>query len=556
MGYTLLEKFVPIDETKIRNVKLILNGTKQLYNPEKPMMINLGPVLMDSVPPIPNISNPLNAAIGVAKRIAYDTPKPCNIKLRKLKRFVYKWCKRNLIPLSPGTDCSFNTWIESTNYSRRRKNELTEVWNQIKDIDPMTLLQDKKVTRLKCFVKHEWYVQYKHARGIFSRSDEFKCLVGPIFKQIEKQVFALPYFIKKIPVTERPSLMKETFESYKWFAAADFTSFEAHFTKDVFEAIEFVLYDYMTQYLECRDWFKYMLRHVIAGLNICLFKYFTLQIEATRQSGEMCTSLGNGFSNLMIIMFISYTKNKYIPKCFVEGDDSLVAYKERNDIPSVKDYEELGFTIKIETSEHYNKMSFCGNIFDVDDLVVVTDPVYVMSTFGWGDMKYHGCGSKMKKVLLRAKCLSLKFQYAGCPIITELADYGLRMTRGTNIRQSYIDSLDVYQKQKLIDALKIDPHQKIEIPFKTRLLVEEIYGISINAQLDIEKSLSLKNDFEPIYCNLIVDRAHPDFLDMFSVYVGSVGDRMVAPHGKGFELYREICRRMVGTLPWWVPTES
>lgn len=552
MGYTLREKFVALNESEIRtDVKIKTNVKPFENNNNKPMMINLGPVLLDSVPPIPDISDPVNAAIGVSKRIAYKTPPVNKVKLRKLRRFVYRWCKKNLVPLSPDIDVSFHTWIENTNYSRRRKDELCRTWEKIKDLDPMEILKNKKFTSLKCFVKHEWYVSFKHARGIFSRSDEFKCLVGPIFKQIEKQVFSLPNFIKKIPVSDRPRIMKETFSGYKFFAAADFTSFEAHFTKDVYEAIEFTMYDYMTQFLACKTWFQYMLRNVIAGLNICLFKYFTVQIPATRQSGEMCTSLGNGFSNLMIINFVSYMKNKYIPDCFVEGDDSLVAYKHETHAPNVNDYKDLGFTIKLETSHYYNKMSFCGNIFDVDDLVVVTDPVYVVSTFGWGDMKYHGCGSKMKKTLLRAKSLSLKFQYAGCPIITALADYGLRMTKTVNIRQSYIDTLDVYHKDQLLNALKIDPCQKIEIPFKTRLLVEEIYGISVTSQLEIEKCLESKNDFEPIYCNLLVDRAHPDFLEMFSTYVMPDKKINIRPFGKTNLLYKRVLRTLFGHVPWW-----
>lgn len=515
------------------------------------MATNLGPVFDGSVPPMPDISDPLNAFTGCAKRIAYKTPQFCKIKLRKLKRFVHSWCKRNLTPLAPDTDVSFDTWIESTNYSRTRKEELREAWNTIKDKDPMEVLDDVSFIKLKCFVKWEFYTGFKHPRGIFSRTDPFKTLVGPIFKQIEKQVFALPFFIKKIPVADRPRMIKEKFSGHKWFAAADFTSFEAHFTADVFDAIEFVMYKYMIQYLNCRKWFTHMLYNVIAGVNRCIFKFFNMKIKSTRQSGEMCTSLGNGFSNLMIILFMCWSKNRYLCDAFVEGDDSLVAYREKSHIPTISDYKNLGFTIKMEISDRYYDMSFCGNIFHPDDLVVLTDPIYVLSTFGWADKKYLAASPRLKRGLIRAKSLSLKFQYPGCPIITALADYGLRVTRGVRLRASIVDSMDVYHKDILVQALKIDPETPVDVPISSRILMEKVFGITIANQLLIEKCLNEKNDIEPINMPWLLDACPDDFLNMWSNYVMKDPKQVSRPSGDNENYYAKILKNHVKKVPWW-----
>lgn len=548
---------LPLDLTKIKtDLRFKWHKIAPLPFLIRPIASNLGPVLEGAVPPRPDISDPLNGVTGVAKRIAYSPPRPNFFKLRKIKRFTLKWCKRNLTPLAPDTDYSFDWWINTTNYTLARKEELRELWEAIKDSDPLTIIRNRKHVSLKCFVKDEWYVDYKFPRGIFSRSDTFKTLVGPVFKRIEEQVFSLPYFIKKIPVKDRPKEMKNRFSSYSWFAAADFSSFEAHFTRPVMEAIEFVMYKFMVQFLPCAAWFIIMLYEVLAGDNHCHFKYFSFIIEATRASGEMCTSLGNSFANLMIILFVCWILNHYLPFPFVEGDDSTTGYRAKADIPTVDDYRDLGFTIKMEVSNHFNEMSFCGNIFDIEDEVVVTDPVYVMCTYGWGSKEYCRASTRTKKSLLRAKSLSLKFQYAGCPIITSLADYGLRMTAGTTVKKSVIDSYDVYHKDTLLAALKIDPKTKINIPPRTRLLMEKIFGITVATQLAIEKCLDQKNDLLPISLPVVLDLVPDCYKKMWGYVVPKDGVPLRDPPAHNAYYAETMANFTEQEIPWWFNTSA
>lgn len=80
-------------------------------------------------------------------------------------------------------------------------------------------------------------------------------------------------------------------------------------------------------------------------------------------SGDMCTSLGNGFSNKMKAEFLAYKAGGTIDG-FVEGDDGL--FVTNFELRS-SDYEKLGFTIKIEEIADPCEASFCGMIFGEDE---------------------------------------------------------------------------------------------------------------------------------------------------------------------------------------------
>jgi hypothetical protein len=88
------------------------------------------------------------------------------------------------------------------------------------------------------FVKDEGYDSFKHARGINSRTDEFKVRVGPIFKLIEKEVFKLPCFIKKVPLDRRAEYILDMMGETGPFLVSDYTAFESLFTRDIMSRVE------------------------------------------------------------------------------------------------------------------------------------------------------------------------------------------------------------------------------------------------------------------------------------------------------------------------------
>jgi hypothetical protein len=340
-----------------------------------------------------------------------------------------------------------------------------------------------KYAKVKSFIKDECYLEYKQARAINSRCDQFKCMVGPIFKLIESEVFKLKYFIKKIPMHKRMDFIREVFDHpFDSIICTDFSQFEAHFTADLFETVEFELYDYMTSQLPEHEKFMRLVREFISEFNFCTMSDITYEIEATRMSGEMCTSLGNGFSNLMFIKFICH-ELKSRCRGVAEGDDGMFGIN--GTIPSSQDFARLGLTIKLQEVKDPNKASFCGMIFDYEERAIITNPIKFVLSLGWARGKYV-LANRLHPGLLKGKLLCSLYQYPSCPIVTPLTIF---LNNSLGDIQPIFDAEDSHH-QHIIDSAK--EHRPVLKPIgvNTRYLMAEIYGITPENQLIIEHQLT------------------------------------------------------------------
>lgn len=454
---------------------------------------------------------------GVRRRFASKPPDARPGLLLELRKFVREWCRENLTPLSNCSDTSVETWLESTHYPRWRKDQLLNTW---KDINGHL---DHRHYKCKGFMKDETYTKYKHARGINSRMDAFKCLVGPIFKLIEKEVFKRKEFIKNVPVAERPNVIaSEVFMSGEGAYATDYEAFESLFTKDLMEACEFELYDYMTSHLNEGSEFMRTCRKVLGGKNEIQYKHFIVKLMATRMSGEMCTSLGNSFANLMCLLFSARRNGNTNVRPKIEGDDCIATMNGKS--LTSKIFEELGLKIKIDKHDNPATASFCGMVFDLEDKINVTDPRDVLAGFGWTTVQYARSKSVKLKVLLRCKALSYAHQYPGCPIISSLAHYGLKVTRSIDIRHHVYNSgnISMWDREQLIEALRDEKSiQKRPAGLRTRFLVESLYGVSRRSQELLEEMLDFKTDLSPLDCSMIYN-FHPDWENYYYTYGRSV----------------------------------
>jgi hypothetical protein len=322
---------------------------------------------------------------------------------------------------------------------------------------------------------------------INSRTDEFKCAVGPTFKLIEQALFKSSWFIKKIPVKDRPRyIFEKVYRLGSKYICTDYTAFESHFTRELFESCEFVLYDFMIQYLPNREEFAFYVHDIIGGRNTCFSKLVTVSLEATRMSGEMCTSLGNGFSNLMFFLFLCKEKGCTNVVGVVEGDDGLFAVTGPH--PTEDDFKRLGLTIKMQVYDDLARASFCGLIFDASDLINIADPIKILCQTGFSTQQYVFSKSKILRGLLKAKAFSLAYQYPGCPIISSFSRYLLRVLEDDYVyfRKGNTDYTDLLQKEaftfwlKHREVLEVDP-----LP-ATRILMESVYGISVSDQYAME----------------------------------------------------------------------
>jgi len=380
-----------------------------------------------------------------------------------------------------------------------------------------TIKKDSR--RVKTFVKDEFYSEFKHPRMINSRDDLYKIAVGPIFKLIEKEVFSLDWFIKKIPINQRPDyIYQRVYRAQQKYIATDYTAYESHFTKEIMEACEFELYRYMVDLLPEKHQFMQLLS-ALKSKNLICGNFFNYTVDATRMSGEMNTSLGNGFSNLMFMLFACSEVGAFNVTGVVEGDDGLFVMDGPR--PTSETFKNMGLTIKLEVCESISTASFCGLIFDEEDLINISNPIEDLQTFGWSDKKYSNAGSNKLKGLLRSKSLSMLYQYQNAPIYQALARYGIRMTEG--VRAISSSHYNTYERDVIQEAYCFyNKHSHIAhkaVPIRTRLLMEREFGISVETQLRIERYLDSLTDIQPLVIPLVSFVSHDDAKKMYDLFV-------------------------------------
>ncbi len=342
---------------------------------------------------------------------------------------------------------------------------------------------------------------------------------GPIFKLIEEKLFALEWFIKHTPTNERVTeILRELNQLGAKIVSTDYTSFEALFTKEFMDATELELYRYMTQNLPDQEWID-IVTEALTGINSCDFANFSIDIEATRMSGEMCTSLGNSFANLMAFLFICEEAKCESVKGRVEGDDGIFTYFGRT--LTSKDFEELGLIIKIQEHDVVTEASFCGIIADADELINIRNPIEALLDFGWTTQQYEHSNLRTRMGLLRAKALSMKYQYNGCPVLEYAARYALRMTEGFEPKwNSYLSTYELQRKK----INEVDGKYPIKDPgIKTRLLAEKMFNLSVETQKVIETYFEKCDRLQPIDLRVIDELVNKDQKHYYDNYVCNVG---------------------------------
>jgi hypothetical protein len=486
-------------------------------------MVSLGFGLEGAALPHPDCRDVQTAINAVKKRAACKPPEPNRALLRALRKFTISYLRRHYRPLRQEEDLSVESWLAKTTYPKWRKIELLRKYSEVKD------RYDPKYFRVKSFLKDETYPEYKHARAINSRTDEFKCFVGPTFRLIEESVYEDKHFIKHVPVALRPKVIAERLSRPgAKYIATDYTAFESLFTKLLMTHVEFELYRYMTQSLPNHKEFMWYCHNVLAGTNVCDFNGFTARMKATRMSGEMCTSLGNGFANLMVMLFMLERNGCYGVDGFVEGDDGLFVFE--GPVPTEKQFEDMGLTIKMIEHGDLCRASFCGIIFDEFDQINVTNPLEVLASLGWTSSRYTRSSSSKLKGLLRCKALSLAHQYPGCPIISTLAFKVLELTRGTQIKRLIFNgaAFNNWEREQLIAAFRDEAKIKqVPIGNNTRLLVSEEFGISLSDQAYIEDKIEKMTEIRMIndeYLLSIMPRIWREYYDAYHVRMDPKGD--------------------------------
>jgi hypothetical protein len=475
---------------------------------------SLGVHVPNAILPHVDPNDARTALTGAMYRFCRKIPNAA-ISKPDFREFVDNWLKNNMKPLAADTDTSFERWIAGTPYTQTRKLELTMKWMEMKsrgkDID-------RKTAGVKSFIKDEHYPTFKHARAINSRSDQFKCLTGPIFQLISDELFKLPWFIKKIPIRDRPQyIIDMCYRVGQHYLTSDYTSFEAHFDKEVMRDCEERLYRYMTSNLAERDTFNELIDTYFCDVeNYIMFKNFTVSINGKRMSGEMCTSLGNGFSNLMFMLYLCHKNGNTDIKGVIEGDDGL--FVMTGEPPNQQMFKDFGLNIKMGRVSDLNHASFCGMVFDLEERTNITNIIEELVSFGWTTNRYTRSRKGVHMCLLRAKALSLAYQYPACPILSTLAFQICKLTASYDsesfLAKQRTFAFNQYEIVMVDEAIAYFKKNKLdeEPGPKTRLLVEQLYGITIQDQFTIEKYIRGMTTLHPLNCPTFDKYLHKDWV--------------------------------------------
>ncbi len=415
--------------------------------------------------------------------------------LRRFRDFVRRVVRQLFTPLR--RLLSFEEWLAKSNYSGPRKEELRrtnlQYQNRWKRLDMImrkflsgTEVKDKdflKVMQVNSFDKAEFYDDIKYPRTINSRSDAYKCRVGPAVHSMEEVVYQLKWFIKHIPVSDRPDYISTHLpRNAKFKYSIDFSSFEESFPTSLQMSCERWLYCWLLKDFPSElDW-------VLAQASDFRSKGCGVSVsgQCCRMSGEMTTSLGNGFTNLMLHLFNMDCQGlDWREYCgIIEGDDSLSATQHK---PDTEIWARLGFVTKIQYEPLLNEASFCGNVYVEGQNRSIGDPRYYCATAGWS-FKNFGSSERVRRMLTFAKGASFVSQFAGSPIIAEL---GARLIRESGVTNKDFDRwfskttmFDVYERNRLQKRRDTEVPvtsearalccRKFNVPVETQLILEHI----------------------------------------------------------------------------------
>lgn len=391
-------------------------------------------------PLMPDPWHPQSIQDAVFNRLCVKLPVPVDRAFyRKLRSFARSFFHKHFSPvpvekLSLYPDM-FLSWLDSRDYPQNRKNELRKLWL---DIRQCKLL--RRDWRCKAFVKHESYEAPKWPRTIVSRSDAYKCFSGPWFALIEESTYTSPYFVKHVPVASRAAFIQRLAEHglHRYFGS-DYSSFELHAHARMQRAVELQFYDYMLRNVrrlsnEC-DLFLTTHRKVATSLQRLDNKYATFKIPACRMSGETCTSLGNGITNLILSHFITSLVGSKVIDGVVEGDDGLFVIRGER-VPDESFFKSCGCLVKLQSTTDLSEAGFCSMQFaeTTKGRVMLRDFREKCVKFGWTTSPSALTSTRARAGLLAAAGYSLAAENGSCPVLWKLAQCVLRQTTGIQPR--------------------------------------------------------------------------------------------------------------------------
>lgn len=430
--------------------------------------------------------DPVNWIRGVRKRVAHIQQS----NQQECANF-YLFVKQEILPrfpiIEPGLTDEFllENWLAKSNYNTRRKNKLRE----LNKIMQTSFRYNERNFYCRSFIKAEFYPEVKEARIINSRTDYFKSYVGGIISVIQELVMK-EHFVKHLTPDQIAAKLDEVSRDYSFVYETDYSSFEGSFSKEFMLNVEYALFEHMLiNYPNYQEYLFLCYSHD----NVINFKnILTARFQGSRMSGDMWTSLANGFTNYCLVEWYMHKQmlrsGPFKYDFLVEGDDGFIATGvELNQIQD--DARLLGFSLKCEKHKSKNDLSFCG-ICEYEGRLVPDINRY-LSHYGLccdqTIVKCFSSTSKRSKKHLRdwihSKALSLLAVSKGIPVLQAVAQQQLRL--GGRFNPKYVD----WWESQFYDFHNLNQMKAEPISDGMRKFVETRFNIPIQIQLRIESEL-------------------------------------------------------------------
>lgn len=465
------------------------------------LSVSLGCHVQGAILPAPNPNDVANMVAGAVKRVGCLLPVIKPGELRAIRNFTRRWVRRHLTPLSASDDYTVETWLKNSSYEDWRKEQLRRSWKQVDDGRGLNY----RHYRCKSFIKREGYIEFKYPRTINARSDAFKCMTGPFFSKIEAVLCPRPEFVKCRDISDRPEYLAGRYPEGQAVRATDYTTFEASFSARVLYAIEMQLYTYMLQDVPGYQDLIDHIRRALCGRQFCQMagrKYSGIKysMEGTRMSGDMCTSLGNTFTNMILMEYACRKVGSEVLGTY-EGDDGVSLIKGRK--PPPETFTNLGFKLKLEDVPDVASASFCGNVFVRGENCNICDPLKTVVKFGWTMSDLRTGSVADREALLRAKAMSLIATNPGAPVVQNMALWVMRVLKDGPLLFSGVRGSASYWEMRIAARIASGKARPGTVSVRARRLCHEVFGVTPDRQLYLEEWFDKQRVLCPIPLSIL-----------------------------------------------------
>lgn len=447
----------------------------------------LGPIIHTEELPeplYPNFHEPSAFILGALKRVVHPVITDRET-LDEFRGFVTSFIHKHFKPvqrLENTHDELDRFWLDNSDYTLREKEAFHEDLERFLQNGPC-----KNFLHCSSFLKREFYQDIKFPRTINSRSNQFKTVFAPLTKLIEQQVYSVlnKHFVKGKNKQDVVPRLIELTQQFNHIYETDYSSFEGSFSTEIMLACEYQLFRFMSKDNPFHHSMFKKVYHTPNHLHFrCDHRKGHIIVPGSRMSGEMWTSLANGFTNAMLFLFAVKKTQKTFKRFdyLVEGDDGLLSTNFELDTNPITN---LGFRLKIQAEEHFNQVNFCG--INVCGGQFIPDIPRRYAKFAYTLDVGASQSKKRASELALARALSLAYESSGVPVLQSLAHAYIRLHSNAKRDRRHLDWYQRYRTPMDIFENDFDAGKLFrKVSPNVRQFVEKKFGITIERQIQLE----------------------------------------------------------------------